>query len=236
MSESPKVLNTLPRRWSFSLRSLLGIVAFLCLFLAYVIAYRELPKARKEITRLRNQVGELSIGDDQKIHVIAVETLEHRSWRWRLFLPPDTKFRWGVIFDQIPATGLAPMRERCLSDVLPNGEQLIDVKLYRGAGGLLHITVKTCNGTVNRSVGRGSEAWSGDAGFQVDVAGRHEVVKAEAQDEGGVFYTEVADVDCPVVLLRYRITRHKTFSKQRATDDLSPGMMVFLEPIKLANE
>ena len=72
----------------------------------------------KEISRLRNLVGELSIDDDRKTHVIAVETLEHRSWRWRVFLPQGTKFRWGVVFDEIPAAGIAPcaraMSERCL--------------------------------------------------------------------------------------------------------------------------
>jgi hypothetical protein len=80
------------RRPQFSLRSVLILMVLLGVAASMWISFRanrESLRLRQENVRLRNAIGELTIepGNENKVHAIALEELEARTWKWRLHIP-----------------------------------------------------------------------------------------------------------------------------------------------------
>jgi hypothetical protein len=81
-----------PRRFQFTLRTALLLFVLAAAGASLFVSYRqhsENQNLRQEITRLRNEVGELTIepGAENKVHAIAVPVLEARTWKWRVYIP-----------------------------------------------------------------------------------------------------------------------------------------------------
>src|SRR5205085_11229962 len=68
---------------------------------SYVVGSR-LKQAERELQALRNETGQLAIGDRSQVHVINVAVEEPNSWRWRLFIPKGHKYSWNLAAENIP--------------------------------------------------------------------------------------------------------------------------------------
>lgn len=118
----------------FSLKDLLMLIAVVALVVAYGMTTSELSETLKQLTALRNEMRYLSIEDEHAINAISIPGLGRRSWRWRLHLPEDRKFRLRLAFDDIPIDGLpeiAPDNMRC---ELPTGESILSAALVNENG------------------------------------------------------------------------------------------------------
>jgi hypothetical protein len=85
------------RRPQFSLRSILILMIGFGIAASMWISFRanrESLLLRQENIRLRNAIGELTIepGQEDKVHAIAVEELEARTWKWRVYIPDGRPF------------------------------------------------------------------------------------------------------------------------------------------------
>jgi hypothetical protein len=97
------------RRIRFSLRGLILVTALLCAIVSHVLTSVELHQVRREASRLRDELGYLTIGDKDKLHAIALASEEGhtaRRWRWRLYFPAGRAFRVCYKFSDLPAEGI----------------------------------------------------------------------------------------------------------------------------------
>ncbi len=99
-------MDSLPegsRRWRprFSLLSALLLMNIAGMAIVIVQMWREVGPLRQEVRRLRDEVGELTIEDETKLHAIQVRTNDEMTWKFRFWIPPGAdvslKFKWGNI-------------------------------------------------------------------------------------------------------------------------------------------
>jgi hypothetical protein len=126
----------------FSLRTGFGIIAAIALCLWAWHGYRQYQRVRElqddnESLRaeLRKEHGELKIDDANRdrLHAIAIPTLESMTWRWRVFVPAGRQFMINYIIEFIDDTGLPLAGSGCS---LQSGEQVLTIALRKnGATG-----------------------------------------------------------------------------------------------------
>ena len=90
----------------FSLRALLLFTLFAGLVIGNATAWRELHRTRRELTLLRNQVGELDVQDPSRAHAIALDTGDPETWRWQIYVPPRNRYDCRIAEGIIPLKGL----------------------------------------------------------------------------------------------------------------------------------
>jgi hypothetical protein len=93
-----------PRRrgLQFSLRTALLLILGAAIFFSVWTSAQqrqENQRLQSEITQLKNERGELSVerGQEHKLHVIAVPTLEVMTWKWQVHVPAGRKFQCKAI-------------------------------------------------------------------------------------------------------------------------------------------
>ena len=86
----------------FSLLGFLLTVTALCLGISHWNTSRKLATSEIELRRLRDEVGYISVDDNEKFHAIALETFNPNTWRWRLFVPKGIRYEWNIACDKIP--------------------------------------------------------------------------------------------------------------------------------------
>jgi len=85
-----------PRRLlRFSLASLLLAVALICVSVSHFRVTRENLRLKQENERLRVDLGYLNITDKDKVYLRRLETFEELTWRFRVFLPPNKRYRFS---------------------------------------------------------------------------------------------------------------------------------------------
>lgn len=91
---------------NFSTLNMLLLVALLIGGVSHIHTSRTLSRTAKELQTLRNGTGQLTMGDVDHFHVIALPLTEGLEWNWRIYIPADRKYRlcWAVGGD-IPPTG-----------------------------------------------------------------------------------------------------------------------------------
>jgi hypothetical protein len=102
MSTEVPSLKSGPRRWAFSLRTLLLVVLVLCVALGFYLTGRRLREAERELRVLRDETGRLSVEDRTQFHAIALDGDEPNTWRWRLFIPKGHRYSWNLAAEDIP--------------------------------------------------------------------------------------------------------------------------------------
>jgi hypothetical protein len=93
-------------RATYSLRTLLIVVAALCFGIGAYLVGRRLREAERELRALRTETGRLTVDDRSKVHVITVPVDEPNTWRWRLFIPKGRQYSWNLAAERIPARGV----------------------------------------------------------------------------------------------------------------------------------
>lgn len=196
------------KRLRFSLATVLLAMTLLGLTLTVAMLYRELVPLRKEVARLRDEVGELNLGDRSQLHAIRVDTDNELEWKWRVWIPPGTVYR-------VRAHGGPVAKEGFPGDggtvyIHDSGEHMIryrvrfDPKDNRWEGALE---------TRGASVGADDQPWV-------------EWPSKSSTSEGVGKTTQAFKSDQPVLLIRHRVSKATSSS---AIEDPAAGFMIWLE-------
>lgn len=95
------------RRVRFSLVGMLTATLIVALAATNVVLYRRILELEPALDKLRNEVGELTVGDPELPHAIKIPSYDDASFRWRLYLPAGKKFVLHCAAStSIPARGL----------------------------------------------------------------------------------------------------------------------------------
>jgi hypothetical protein len=85
----------------FSLLTVLLLTTIDGLAIVVVQLGREVGPLRKEVRRLRDEVGELSIENDTRIHAMQARTKDPLTWKFRVWVPEGqtavVKAHWGDV-------------------------------------------------------------------------------------------------------------------------------------------
>ena len=222
--------RSFPRR--FSLSSLCVVVAVACVAAAwYGMRRREraavqraatlaetVKKQQEEISRLRGELGYLTITDRGKVHIIQLDAREDYHWRWRVYLPPGKKWSLCEAFGRVPPLGYENMQHGWSS--IPEGEHTIEVYFDRDENGQRRFVVRRGTGRTSMTVDDDQFEQLISAGYSTSTAGSSK--------------TELSDVGGPIQLIRLRAHRELPGGPPGArsfvtSDDPEPGFVVWLE-------
>jgi hypothetical protein len=106
MSDSDHNVQRTRQRLRFSLTSLFLLITIVGLAVALWTTSQGWKKDATALQKLRNQVGELTISDPDRVHVIRVPTTGPLNWQWRVFLPAGREFQLRLITGEVPKTGV----------------------------------------------------------------------------------------------------------------------------------
>jgi hypothetical protein len=134
--------NQNPRlRWRprFSLLSSLLLMTIVGMGIVISQLWRDVLPLRDEVLRLKQELGYLSIHDEDKIYAIQVPGLQSDVYRYRVFLPKSRKFMIKTRILNIPGKKPTQSRQEWLSSLsgsgmsttIESGEQTIDVSVAR---------------------------------------------------------------------------------------------------------
>ncbi len=111
-------------RLRFSLLNLLLLTTIVAMGLALI----KLVPLRNEVVRLRNETGRLLVTDRTKLQAIEVKTYTHLTWRWRIFVPSEKKYRLRNQINDVP---LRDFPEITSGWHLQSGLQVLTIALRR---------------------------------------------------------------------------------------------------------
>lgn len=193
----------------FSLRTLLLLTAIIALSVTVAMQYRELRPLRKEVARLRNEVGELNVEDPAKLHAIRVETDSELEWKWRIWIPENASYRLRADGGLVPAEGF-PTGGGTMYLREP-GEHVIRYAIRRDPrdgrwNGSLH--------GPTGSVGKDHQLWV-------------EWASTTSTSSGVGTSTRSYDTDRRVEIIRHRVSQAKSSAD---IEDPASGFIVWLEP------
>jgi hypothetical protein len=130
---------SLRRRWlQFSLRT--ALIAMLLAAVGFSVwTSKERDKQNRRLQgendalreRLRREIGELEIkeGDRDRLHAIAVPTVEPMTWKWRIYVPPSRSFSVNFIIHPVSDSNL-PEKGSSFGSLRP-GEQTMTIALRK---------------------------------------------------------------------------------------------------------
>jgi hypothetical protein len=115
----------------FTLRFALWVTAAVALGITAWLAarqFRENQRLRIENSKLRNEVGRLTIepGQEDRIHAIRIPSFEKSTWRWRVYVPDGKTLSVKVTVGQIPVDGFP---RKNFQDQLPAGQHVLSVAI-----------------------------------------------------------------------------------------------------------
>lgn len=202
--------------WRFSIRELLATVAIAALAIGLWQTNRRLGETSKALESLRDEVGYLTVQDDQLVHVINVPFEEQHAWRWRLHLPPNSRYRVKTAHGKVRRAGV-PEKFTANMNVFPaqeqSGESLFTAKLAKNAEQEWELALLWDRDDMHVPLGTVPAPW-------LDGPGTAE------SNVCGLRNTETFEAGEPVVLLRVRVNAKGAALNQPT----KPGFLVWLEP------
>jgi hypothetical protein len=196
----------------FTLRALLVGIAAIAVVATWVNSYRIVQRNRlleAENRRLRDEVGELSVDDESRLHAIRVASKEEFDWTWRVSIPEGHVYRLRVVGDRIPGQGFPD--EGGAVFLREPGEHFVRYRIQRDPRD------NRWSGTLST---RGAST-SSTSGEWVEWGSR------TATTDGVGATTEAFAPDERVVLARYRVSQARSSSD---IEDPSAGFLIWLEP------
>lgn len=178
------------RRPRITLRTLLLLVPIFAMGLVIWQSNADLESLRTEVRKLRDETGQLTIDDPEKIHAIQIVTDYPLAWKWRIYIPEGRKVRIANYNHQISKDGL-PEANNGLPLIGPK-EFVVTVKLDKQPDGRWRSGVSCDGQTTYRIIPDGATSWldEGESGSQFKQV--HRDVSVEQAGE-------------PLVLLRKRV-------------------------------
>lgn len=135
IEQAEQVRTRRERRFRFSLRGLILVLALFCAVVSHVLTSVELRRVRNDARLLRDELGYLSVTDQRKLHVIAVAPdlgYTTKRWRWRVHFPEGRRFRVCYKFTELPMDGIPNDMYEFFNDV--QGEVTINASAVRDPG------------------------------------------------------------------------------------------------------
>jgi len=200
----------------FSLRGLILATALICAVVSHVRTSLRLRETEQEATRLRNELGYLTITDANRVHAIAIgadESWAKKQWQWKLHLPEGRRFHICCMTSDLPQQGV-PDYHPTLSDV--QGDLKLTVSAVRDPKGEWKLVVN-CDTGANLTSPIVNPAWlEQNASANWNVAGQRS--------------TESVAPGKPLVLLRLRRAKTLTMPAGGVTVDPKPtdGILVWV--------
>jgi hypothetical protein len=215
-----------PRRWrfQFSIRSLLLFTLIIALALTSVLMYRRMADAERELVNLRNLVGFLKIDDENLFYVIALESNEPWTWRWRVYLPAGYKYGWYLGNGDISPDGKCNGTSSGVVDGSPvskGTEAIVSIAIGKDLDDRwsLHLLCKATNGTYNRMT----------SGLIPDVI-INKLKEMNVDEHIGRAKTETRKLDKQIILLNFRsCEKISDRSWNISSPDPRPGIIAWLK-------
>jgi hypothetical protein len=120
------------RRFQFSLRKLLLVIAAVVVVASHGLTSYRLWKAERELRTLQIRQGILVVEDETKIQVVRVDLQQPMTWRWRVYLPPGRNYVVAYETGDIQQNGFPAVGA---SMGLYPGERTITAKIQRDERG-----------------------------------------------------------------------------------------------------
>src|SRR5438876_9913663 len=99
MSSDEQSSGTKRTRWRFSLRTMLLLMAIICLAVPLIFQSLRLREAEAELSKLRDETGRMTVKDRSKVHVMLVGgSSDSTTWKWRLFIPKGVRYGWNIAY------------------------------------------------------------------------------------------------------------------------------------------
>lgn len=196
----------------FSLRTFFVSLLLLSLVGSNLYVSWRWHEARKDVERLRDELGYLTIDDPAKFHVREVPTYEPLNWRWRIYVPPGQHwFHVGV--GHISKTGMGAGASSARGPERPTdslvGEYTMTARIERDPLGKWQLAVSWPDGRSTTSINEPYAGWlpTANRGPHIQVRKKYHVDIAGGKPIGGSARkreTESFLADERVVLLRLR--------------------------------
>ncbi len=188
----------------------------------------KLRHAETELRQLRSETGRITVEDETKVHVVAIDTSQRNTWRWRMFIPKGHRYSWNVASKNIP-NGHPPDRAaRTGVSNLPywerDNEVLVNAQLHQDADGQWRLGVTSKIGDsknqmsgVTIDVPPEDLEWVGKLPWQqVDIMGKKTM--------------EIVDPAKPIILLSKRPMKKLENGDTDFHEEPCPGLMIWLAP------
>ena len=196
----------------YTLRALFVGIAAIAVVATWVNSYRVAQRNRlleAENRRLRDEVGELSVEDESRLHAIRAATNHDFEWAWRVWILEGHTYRLRVVGDRIPRQGFPD--DGGTTILREPGEHFVRYRIQRDPRdnrwiGILSTRVATSTRTSGDWV-----EWSSRTGTTEGVGATTEVIAPGER----------------TVLARHRVSQAKSSSD---IEDPSAGFLIWLEP------
>jgi hypothetical protein len=112
------------------------VTAIVALVIVVWQLWQEVAPLRTEVRRLRNEVGELMIADDTKIYALNVRTNDDLTWKWRVYLPKNRRYRLNLVSNPVPESGYPAANSYSgSSSSVEAGEYVVEIAIRKDANG-----------------------------------------------------------------------------------------------------
>jgi hypothetical protein len=197
------------------------VVTAVALGISLYRTLQENQRLRQENTRLKGEVGEITIkdGEDNKLHVIAVPSSEFMTWKWRLFVPKDRSFGISIITHDIGKQGNIPTDGLVFKHLAP-GEHSFSATMRKNENTNQWEWVFDTDGNGKQIFGppREDVQWINERyGYSDDQAGDRKL-------------TVTAEPGEPMELLRYTVARMSANQDPILFD--GKGALIWIQEIK----
>lgn len=201
-------------RLRISLKTMLFSVAIIAIVLTVWQQTAELGPLRREVRELRDETGQLTIEDAEKIHAIQMATDYPLAWKWRVYIPSGRKILLRHHVDQITKEGL-PQNSGYLTLVGPK-EVIVTVKLDQQPDGRWRCGITSDGATSYEPFPEEASRWlkKGKSGSLTHQVGRTVAVERAGE---------------PLVLLRQRVFYEKGTIPPRIEPAETDGILVWLD-------
>lgn len=206
-----------PRRVRFSLRSLIVVTMIAAMAIGLVALNRQNQQlaARNEVLsrmnqQLRDELGELSIGDETQLHAIRTKNGEGLEWEWRVWIPEGHEYRLRGDGGEIPEQGW--LQRGGTIYLRKAGEQVIRYRIYKDPReGKWYGKLSTRSG----SVGKDPHPWVDWGSTTTTTSGVGNTTRAFPNDGDDI-----------VELCRHRVSQQGSTNKM---EDPAAGFLIWLE-------
>jgi hypothetical protein len=90
------------RRFQIDLRTAFLLVAIVTLAIAHGTLVWRYHQQSQELDWMRRQFGKMAISDANRFSISALPSTQPDVWRWRIYAPPQTKLKVGIVDSEIP--------------------------------------------------------------------------------------------------------------------------------------
>ena len=209
-----------------SLLSFLLTVSLVAVGVSHWHNARKLQSTMAELLKLRSEAGYITVDDKTKFHALAIESGDPNIWKWRLFIPKGTRYRWNIACENIPQStppakpGVASVSNERYWETDTN--VLVTAQLRETDNGDWNLTVSSTIGNSADQMGGASLKIPADKIKWMQTAGSIE------NKEIGRNETAVRDPRGPIVLLQKRPCEKQANGSYSPSAGTMPGYVIWL--------